>query len=174
MCTVKGLHIATEDMIVKRADLGAGSAQPKFTRQECCMLDEWPVFGSCTAALGHEANGSSGPTTSLWTLSPRPQQRPVAPIDHLPRVAQEGHHGVALGGTLPFVAAHLGQAVQDLRDLAVGGAGFATVIGAQHQLGAAQALVGQAAVGGHFPAMHPGEQAIHRLDPREAVRIEGG
>ena len=113
-----------------------------------------------------------GPATSLWTLSPRPQQRPIAPIHHLPRIAQEGHHRVALGGTLPFVAAHWGQAVQNLRDLAVGGAGFAPVIGAQHELGAAQALVGQAVVGGHFPAMYPGEEAIHRLEPREAVRVE--
>lgn len=85
MCTVKGLHIATEDMIVKRADLGAGSAQPKFTRRECCMLDEWPVFGSCTAALGHEANGSSGPVAALANSGDFSNTGPSEqPSPHLP------------------------------------------------------------------------------------------
>ena len=60
---------------------------------------------------------------------------------------------------MPLVAAHRLQAVQDLCDFAVGGAGFAPVMGAQHELCAAQALAGQAAVGWQLSTMRPGKQA---------------
>jgi hypothetical protein len=45
--------------------------KPSFKAPKCCVLREWPVLGSCAAAIGKQAKIHSGPLAIMiiWSRS---------------------------------------------------------------------------------------------------------